>query len=933
VIKINRYSLKNFLILFLSLVFLLIIYFFIYIVKLDWNLGHKSFSIYAPPYNWISYKAEILINKFHSSFININNDRLPVIKIYLDEKSQKKLLSDIPFSTKNWMQGYYLDGQNLKKIQLRHIGKNPMNWYFDKKSWRIKTSKKKLFNRTRHIEFRSPQTPNVLNEYLGFKIANNIDLLSKKIKLIELHLNDINQGVYMQTENLNENFLRRNKVMPVNIYKGEKYSSSQFIGTDNNLFNNPGLWSKNATFNQFDENNFDDLAYFFKLISKSYNNKKYLIKLFDRADVNEWAKFATYQILTQNYHNDELHNMRILSDPWSGKILPILHDPIMSTDSLKNKKALEWSSNSLLRLFNTSSVFISKKYDFLFYYLNTNKVLTNTASKFSEIQKKLDGSYLHDNLASHTKYMLKYKADKLHAKKILSKKYGHIERKKFINALLEHENSLKKFIISKPNVFWNPTKFGFKIHVNGELPVTNININTKNNNIDWVVLDSNYNNKIDKNELKFFSYKDEIKIPLMFFANRTVVSNTTSNMILNSEVVISSTEFNFISKNIDEDINMNYENYYSKEQYNLDKLFLQSARTNKFNEIISLDKKNDTLIDTKIFSGINYINKDTIVHNKSKILPGTKFFLDEGVSLIFKNHITATGTTNLPIEFVGKKENIKPWGTIGIIGHKTNNSIINNVYINGGSGDNIEQTQFTAMLSLHNNSNLKIENLKLENNFIYDDTVHLVYCSNYLLKNITINNSLYDGIDIDMSNDIVLKNININKSGNDGIDFMETTALITNSYISNSGDKGISVGENSHIFIHNSNLLKNNLAVASKDLSKLIISYSNFEKNNINLSAYAKNYQYNGGGSIDIYYSKIFKAKNIFFESDINSKIKIYDSIIIDEELDKKNIDIDINVEFEKDKIYIKKNDYIFDHPLFFKIQDNFSNKYRGSSI
>ncbi len=162
---------------------------------------------------------------------------------------------------------------------------------------------------------------------------------------------------------------------------------------------------------------------------------------------------------------------------------------------------------------------------------------------------------------------------------------------------------------------------------------------------------------------------------------------------------------------------------------------------------------------------------------------------------------------------------------------------------------------------------------------------------------------------------------------------METTALITNSYISNSGDKGISVGENSHIFIHNSNLLKNNLAVASKDLSKLIISYSNFEKNNINLSAYAKNYQYNGGGSIDIYYSKIFKAKNIFFESDINSKIKIYDSIIIDEELDKKNIDIDINVEFEKDKIYIKKNDYIFDHPLFFKIQDNFSNKYRGSSI
>ena len=54
-------------------------------------------------------------------------------------------------------------------------------------------------------------------------------MLVPKVKMIELFVNDENLGVYLQTERLNESFLRRNKIMPINIYKG-KHMNSEKIG-------------------------------------------------------------------------------------------------------------------------------------------------------------------------------------------------------------------------------------------------------------------------------------------------------------------------------------------------------------------------------------------------------------------------------------------------------------------------------------------------------------------------------------------------------------------------------------------------------------------------------------------------------------------------------------------------------------------------------
>ena len=50
-------------------------------------------------------------------------------------------------------------------------------------------------------------------------------MLVPEVKLVELFVNNQSHGVYLEKERLDENFLRRNKIMPVNLYKGEDYNN------------------------------------------------------------------------------------------------------------------------------------------------------------------------------------------------------------------------------------------------------------------------------------------------------------------------------------------------------------------------------------------------------------------------------------------------------------------------------------------------------------------------------------------------------------------------------------------------------------------------------------------------------------------------------------------------------------------------------------
>ena len=91
--------------------------------------------------------------------------------------------------------------------------------------------------------------------------------------------------------------LRKNKLMPTNIYKGENHATEFFIGLNRNLFNNPNMWSKIAIFNQENDNSTEDLARFLKLLR---SNKYYSDPTISNyIDVEYFSKFDAFLTITK----------------------------------------------------------------------------------------------------------------------------------------------------------------------------------------------------------------------------------------------------------------------------------------------------------------------------------------------------------------------------------------------------------------------------------------------------------------------------------------------------------------------------------------------------------------------------------------------------------------------------------------------------------
>ena len=86
--------------------------------------------VYQPKYSWQKYLFFSELKKFKSKFFHKQKlKNFSRLDFYVTEQNQKKLLADIPNSTKNWVSAKILKKDNvLQDIQLRLGGDNPDNW-------------------------------------------------------------------------------------------------------------------------------------------------------------------------------------------------------------------------------------------------------------------------------------------------------------------------------------------------------------------------------------------------------------------------------------------------------------------------------------------------------------------------------------------------------------------------------------------------------------------------------------------------------------------------------------------------------------------------------------------------------------------------------------------------------------------------------------
>jgi len=865
---------KNFfkdIFLFVIPIFFLIFFIFSYnIIKTDFKYAHQSSMIYNEPFDWQKYFIFGELNKFINKFQKkkyLENFRK--INIYLDEQKSKSLLEKTPNSTKKWVNAKMeYEDDIIKNVKLRYRGDNPRNWLMLKKTFRIRTKKNEQINGFRSFDYIVYSG----KIFIPFFISEKIGLINQKANISEIFVNGESNGLFVEVNKIDENFLRRNSLMPVNIYKGENHAAEKRIGLNDNLFNNPNLWSKLAIFNQKDKNDNSDLEKFLSVLNKNQLKTESLVQ--DFIDVNYFSKFEAFLTLTQNLHHDWFHNLRLISDPWNGKITQLITDPNIDNKIHNYNFLLDFASNDLSSYLNLRTDFIHNKYKWLYYYTKKDDVVTAVEKYFEKIKKDLTVAEKREPFSF--------------------KELNHLDDfKKLLTYLKNNKKNILEILESdSKKSYWKKSNNGFEVIVSGYNSLSNLKFIFNNQNTpEWIALDTNYDNKISDFEPKFYLEKNKnlntIHVPIVIYANRIEKTKKQTKVSQDYKLYNLNTKFKFITENNSKPIGVTSVNFFTKKKYNLkNRKINNSVKKNRNNKIIFLEEKTRPI---KTFSGNITVNKDLIINNPVKIEKGTVFSILPNKHIIFKNTVIAEGDNDNPIIF--KKFNpqnvdnseIKPWGSVVLMGKKTKDSFFDHVKFQGGSGGWYEQFYFTSMFSIHNTNDIKIINSNFSSNEIYDDTIHIVYSKNVILKNITISDAYADAVDIDISKNIYIDNLNILSAVNDGIDFMESIAELNNVKVSHSKDKALSIGENSSVIIKNSKFLNNKIGVAIKDKSKAKIYDSIFDDNDIQIAGYAKNWRYSGGGNVEIFKSIFSSSKKNYFitTGDPNDPTTIADNDLI----------------------------------------------------
>jgi hypothetical protein len=564
---------------------------------------------------------------------------------------------------------------------------------------------------------------------------------------------------------------------------------------------------------------------------------------------------------------------------------------------------MDQGMHSLNMLLNRSSQYIDTKYQQLLYYTKENPVLLEEAKHINELRELVDISYsrdIHHVTFHRSKGRSRYGISSFQSSDISD----FAESLKFINGYINER------LYATPNSLWTAQEKSFVITINGEVPISDIVVTFEGASPEWIALDLNGNDFIDVEDIKIPSDKvsNSITIPVRLYANRIAVGGPqyprrNESMIV-EELEIVNTGFQFICSN-----NIQIRSISAGNPFSGDRITLRKSKSDyvlpSILNVPLINNKIESTVNNEIrFSGIVNILKDEHIRSPVSILPGTVINIDAGASLIFHNKVTAEGTPQSPI-LIRRKDSGQAWGTFALQGMKTNGSVFSHINMSGGSGSEVNGIFYTSMLSLHNTSNITINESRFYDNEKYDDMLHIVYGNNITLSNISLKDAVFDAIDIDMAKNIFIKNIEVINAGNDAIDFMETEALVDQVNLYKSGDKGVSVGENSNVLIYNSLIHENEVGVASKDGSYTQVLYSNLDSNKTQISLYKKNLAYGDGGYAQISNSRILNGVEDF-SVDSYSKIMVNDT--------------DIVSKANRQEKYSNKDDLIFDkrnHPLY----------------
>lgn len=222
---------------------------------------------------------------------------------------------------------------------------------FQKKSYEILFYKPKFFLGGTNLHFNAEyKDPSIIRNKLSFDFFNEIGVLAPKATHISLTLNGVYQGVYLQIESVDENFLSRRNLPVGSIYYAinDDANFSLYSPIDNDVKKSLDAGYERKVGTSDDDRKLCNMIYKLNTIEEK-DFEKEIVKLID---VNKYLRWLTGVVCTQNF-DGFIHNYALYTNcqtglseiiPWdydatwgrdvNGRIMPYDYIPISGYNTL-----------------------------------------------------------------------------------------------------------------------------------------------------------------------------------------------------------------------------------------------------------------------------------------------------------------------------------------------------------------------------------------------------------------------------------------------------------------------------------------------------------------------------------------------------------------------------------------------------------------------
>lgn len=280
--------------------------------------------------HYAKYAMEARIQDARVGLSRYHRQKSPfrTVNLFVPQANLAILESHLPQSGFEYVKGLIMIDGRLVKAKIRYRGDYDYHWAWDKKSIRVKTDQDRLFDGMRTFNLQAPKFALQLNNYLALQLAEQLGLLAPRSELVNVNINRESRGVHILIEQLKEETLRRSRLMPGDVYRGEIVGKDAFADSGIRwLLDSSAVWDKVAVNNHFDVNSMEPLDQFLELV-RDQDNPASQALLTRLLDMDAWARFSVFETLAQTRHYGKTHNWRLYYDPWRRKVVPIVWDPV-----------------------------------------------------------------------------------------------------------------------------------------------------------------------------------------------------------------------------------------------------------------------------------------------------------------------------------------------------------------------------------------------------------------------------------------------------------------------------------------------------------------------------------------------------------------------------------------------------------------------------